>query len=190
MFTGIIEEKGKVQAIGDNQLILSRPTSFKDVSIGSSIAVAGVCLSIVAMDDTSLTFDVMDETLRMSALKDLKTGDLVNLERAMRADARFEGHIVQGHTEGIGEIIHIEKEGSSTLLTIRLPKETLSSVVSKGSIALDGVSLTVVSVEDDACRVALIPHTMGNTTLGDLKVGDCINIETDVLGRYVHALAS
>jgi len=190
MFTGIIEERAIVQESGDNRLTLSRPESFQDIAIGSSIAVAGVCLSVVALNDRSMTFDVIGETLQRSTLGTLRKGESVNLERAMRADDRFEGHMVQGHVEGTGEILSKEQNGTRTLLTIRLPEELIPTVVSKGSITLDGVSLTVASIQGSECSVALIPHTLEYTTLGELSQGDSVNIETDVLGRYVHSLLS
>ncbi len=186
MFTGIIEEKASVQRSGDGRLTLSRPESFTDITIGSSIAIAGVCLSVVELDDQSMTFDVVVETMNKSALGALQKGDCVNLERAMRADDRFEGHMVQGHVEGVGEVLSMERDE----LTIKLPGEIIPTVVSKGSITLDGVSLTVASVQGAECSVALIPHTLKSTTLGKLKQGDSVNIETDVLGRYVHSLVS
>ena len=179
-----------MQESGDNRLTLSRPESFQDIAIGSSIAVAGVCLSVVALNDRSMTFDVIGETLQRSTLGTLRKGESVNLERAMRADDRFEGHMVQGHVEGTGEILSKEQNGTRTLLTIRLPEELIPTVVSKGSITLDGVSLTVASIQGSECSVALIPHTLEYTTLGELSQGDSVNIETDVLGRYVHSLLS
>jgi riboflavin synthase len=168
---------------GKNKLILERPATFTDIKLGASIAISGVCLSVVQFDDTQMSFDVIDETLRKTKLGDLHVGDAVNLERAMKASDRFEGHIVQGHVEGTGEIRDL---GSETgVLNIVLPDILVPFVIAKGSITLDGVSLTVANIDDTVCTVALIPHTLSITTLGHLKPGDRINIETDILGRYV-----
>tara|TARA_Y100000310_G_C20596680_1_gene770878 strand:- start:322 stop:990 length:669 start_codon:yes stop_codon:yes gene_type:complete len=190
MFTGIIEVKGIVESVDGGQLILARPSSFTDISMGSSIAVGGVCLTIVEFDEQSMTFDVVGETREKSTLGALQKGDIVNLERAMKAEDRFEGHIVQGHTEGVGEIISVEQDGPWTNLIINLSDDVVPTVVQKGSITIDGVSLTVASVTGNECRIALIPQTIEHTTLGELKKGDHVNIETDVLGRYVHSLAT
>lgn len=179
-----------VRAVSGNGLTLMRPASFTDVAVGSSIAVAGVCLSAVAVSDEEITFDVVEETKRRSTLGTLREGDRVNLERAMRADSRFDGHIVQGHTEGVGEVVSVERDGLWTVLAVRLPEESVPAVVSKGSIAFDGVSLTVVTMHDRECCVALIPHTCEHTTLGALKEGDRVNVETDILGRYICSLVS
>ena len=185
MFTGIIEAKAAVKEKSDSSIVLDRPADFDDLKIGSSISVSGVCLSVVEINSDSIKFDVMPETLRKTKFGDLKVGDHLNLERALSVSDRFEGHIVQGHIENIGEVKDVNKDGEDILLSVSLPKESVPFVVPKGSIAIDGVSLTVASVKNDLCMVALIPYTLKNSTLGDLKVGDKVNIETDVLGRYV-----
>ncbi len=186
MFTGIIEATATILESAQNKLVLARPVLFDDIKLGSSIAVSGACLSVVAFDDQSMTFDVIDETLRKTKLGDLKSRDLVNLERSLKASDRFEGHIVQGHIEGVATISDLQREsGSGTLMTIELPSDLASFVIAKGSIAIDGVSLTVAKKEGNRCTVALIPHTLSITTLGQLQTGDRINIETDILGRYV-----
>jgi riboflavin synthase len=190
MFTGIIEAQAEVQAVGKGRLTVSRPASFKDIAIGSSIAVAGVCLSITEFNDHSMTFDVVGETQNKTTIGTLQAGEHINLERAMCSDDRFEGHMVQGHVEGVGEVLSVEKEGQWTTITIRLPEDIIPTVVHKGSITIDGVSLTVASVKGCECSIALIPQTLAHTTLGALQKGDCVNIETDVLGRYVHSLVS
>ncbi|PIR53127.1 riboflavin synthase [Candidatus Peregrinibacteria bacterium CG10_big_fil_rev_8_21_14_0_10_49_10] len=189
MFTGIIEAQAHIESVGEGRITLTRPSSFTDIRIGSSVSVAGVCLTVVELSDTHMTFDVVGETRAKSTLGQRTHGDAVNLERAMQATDRFEGHMVQGHIQGVGEVRTITKDGNWTTVHIRLPKELLSTVVTKGSISIDGVSLTVASVTGDECRIALIPQTLEYTTLGRLKAGDRVNIETDVLGRYIHSLA-
>lgn len=183
MFTGIIETTAAVLQKTATGLTLERPASFTDIKEGASIAVSGVCLSVVQFDEASMRFDVVEETWKRTKLGSLTVGDRVNLERSMRADGRFEGHIVQGHIEGVGTVVQ-----PGTEISIRIPSELVPMVVYKGSIALDGVSLTVARVEGDICTIALIPHTLEVTTFGALKEGDSVNIETDILGRYAYAM--
>lgn len=183
MFTGIIETTAQVLQSSDGRLILERPAIFDDIKLGASICVSGVCLSVVEFDDQSMRFDVIDETLSKTKLGDLKIGDAVNLERALKVSDRFEGHIVQGHVEGTAVIGH--RSPVTGVLEIVLPDALAPFVIEKGSIAIDGVSLTVASMVDAVCTVALIPHTLSVTTLGSLQTGDRVNIETDILGRYV-----
>lgn len=181
MFTGIIEAVVPVLEAKKNLLVLPRPASFDDIKVGSSIAVLGTCLSVTAFDDTSMSFDVVETTLQKTKLGALKAGDSVNLERALRADGRLEGHIVLGHIEGTGKVLSFK----STMLQISVPQHLLQYVVHHGSITIDGVALTVASLEADKVTVALIPHTLQNTTLGSLKAGDTVNLETDVVGKYI-----
>jgi len=187
MFTGIIETTAKIIAQGDGRLTLERPVSFDDVKPGSSIAVSGVCLTVTELDARALTFDVMPETLRTTTIGDLSIGDLVNLERALPAHGRFEGHVVQGHIEGTGEVIGLEQRGDDVRLTVRVPAELKRVIVPKGSICLDGVSLTIADVGPESCTVALIPMTLKGTTLGTKRMGDSVNIETDILVRTLLA---
>lgn len=182
MFTGIIEATASVLESANGRLILERPTMFDDITLGSSIAVSGVCLSIVEFDDRSMRFDVVNETMRKTKLGDLKMGDVVNVERSMKANGRFEGHIVQGHVEGTAIMKEMNAQHE---LTIELPADLIPFIIPKGSVTIDGVSLTVARIEGSLCTVALIPHTLAITTLGTLKPDDRINIETDILGRYV-----
>lgn len=181
MFTGIIEATAKVKKIIKTGIVLERPTMFTDIKIGSSIAVSGVCLSVVAFDKTSMTFDVVPTTFSKTKLGSLKAGDSLNVERAMKADGRFEGHIVTGHCERVGEVVDF----SRGILTILIPSSLKPFIVPHGSITIDGVSLTVASFTKNHVTVALIPHTLKHSTLGSLKKGDSVNIETDILGRYV-----
>lgn len=179
MFTGIIEATAKVLDNTGNRLVLERPAMFDDIKLGSSIAVSGVCLSVVYFDDTSMSFDVVAETLSKTKLGTLQKNDRVNLERSMKASDRFEGHIVQGHVEGVATVVT-----AGSTLVIALPEHLAANVIPKGSIALDGVSLTVASLNDHHCTIAIIPHTLKLTTLADLREKDVVNIETDVLARY------
>lgn len=188
MFTGIIEAQAKLQKMEGHQFTLTRPSLFTDVRLGSSIAVSGVCLSVTHLDEGTFSFDVVPETLKRSKLGSLKVGDSLNLERALSATGRFEGHIVQGHVEGLGRVEKVTKVESGAEITIRIPTELLSMIVSKGSITLDGVSLTVADIQNDLCTIALIPLTLEQTTLGNLHEGDTVNVETDILGKYVRNL--
>ncbi len=188
MFTGIIEATAKILSHVSGSLEIERPTAFTDLRIGSSISVAGVCLTIKKLNKKCIQFDVIAETLSKTTLRSYKEGDRVNLERAMKADGRLDGHIVQGHIEATVEVVEIKNEElrvkNETLLRVHVPSSLLSSIIPKGSIAIDGVSLTVAAIDGDCITVALIPHTLENTTLGQLKKGDHVNIETDVLTRH------
>lgn len=188
MFTGIIEAMAKVQEQGNGRLTVERPGLFDDAKKGSSIAVSGVCLTVVGMDECSLTFDVMPETLSKTTIGDLSIGDSVNLERALPAHGRFEGHVVQGHCEGTGEVVGMERKGADVRLTIRVPPDLKRMIAPKGAIAVDGVSLTVADVGTETFTVALIPFTLTQTTLGAKKMGSRVNIETDILVRTLLAI--
>lgn len=192
MFTGIVEATGKILKKTDSELQVERPTFFDDLRVGHSIAVAGACLTIVSLEPQSMLFNVVPETWARTNLADKKVGDCVNLERSMRANDRFEGHIVQGHVEGTGSVTVMTQSGAdaSFILTIEIPPDLLAGIIPKGSIAIDGVSLTVASIEQNLCSIALIPHTLAVTTLGSLQTGDPVNIETDLLGRYARRLVS
>ena len=188
MFTGIIETTALVQESGNGSLLIERPKAFSALRVGNSISVSGVCLTIKKLNKKCIQFDVVPETLQKTTLGSYKEGNVVNLERAMKADARLDGHIVQGHVEATAEAVAVErgkrKEEHEVLLVVKVPCALLPSIVPKGSIAIDGVSLTVASIEEDRITVALIPHTLENTNLGTLKKGDHVNIETDILARY------
>ncbi len=188
MFTGIIEAQAEIMKMTDNGIFVERPENFDDIKIGSSISVSGACLSVVSFDSDSMEFDVVSETFQITKLGSLKVGDRVNLERAMKASDRFEGHVVQGHIEGVGEVVSEKQEIESGKLIIKIPENLLIFIVSKGSITIDGVSLTVASISGNEITVALIPHTLKNTTLGFLNNGDKVNIETDVLVRHAKQL--
>jgi riboflavin synthase len=194
MFTGIIEELGVVTAI-ENQpdairLTLKGPLATSDVSRGDSISVSGTCLTAVEIDRAAQTFtaDVMHETLRLTSLEGVKVGDRVNLERAMTAATRFGGHVVQGHVDGVGRIISVEPSDNWTWVRISVPTDLMKYVVLKGSITLDGVSLTVNEVGDDFIGVSLIPETLALTTFGVKKPGDAVNVEADVMAKHIERL--
>lgn len=192
MFTGIVEELGKVVSIKNGEkssvLTINGKLIFEDMHIGDSIAVNGVCLTVTSKTNDTFTADVMAETLRRSSLGSLKVGSYVNLERAMAANGRFGGHIVSGHIDGTGEIESFVREDNAVWVTVKTPEKLLKYIIEKGSIAIDGISLTVAYVDDKCFKVSLIPHTGANTTLLDKKPGDIVNLENDVVGKYVEKL--
>lgn len=183
MFTGLVAAVSRVVSKGA-ALQVERPATFADIAVGESIAVSGVCLTALP-GPGPLRFDVSPETLRRSTLGALERGDLVNLERALAVGERFGGHIVSGHVDGVGEVVSITSEGGSHRVRIRAPRPLHRFIAQKGSIGVEGVSLTVNEVEDDIFGVNLIPHTWEVTTLGDLKVGSPVNLEIDMLARYL-----
>lgn len=187
MFTGIIEEVGTVRRVSPAQGVIEiqAQTVLAGTRIGDSIAVNGVCLTVTALKPDGFTADVMAETLRRSALGSLTSGSRVDLERAMPADGRFGGHIVSGHIDGTGVIQSMRQEGNAVWVTITAPASILRGIVEKGSIAIDGISLTVAAVDDVSFSVSIIPHTGGQTILLDKKAGDMVNLENDIIGKYV-----
>lgn len=185
MFTGIIEEVGKVKSIGGGKLEISAKLVVSDVHLGDSIAVNGICLTVTHFDKTGFTADVMPETIRRTSLKELAKGSPVNLERALTLQSRLGGHIVSGHIDGTGEIISLKDEGNAILMKIAAGKDIINHIVEKGSVALDGISLTIAEVTDNDFTVSLIPHTRQVTNLGSKGPGSPINIENDVVGKYV-----
>ncbi len=192
MFTGIIEEVGTIQKIIGHQISGSLKIKAEKVlsgtKIGDSIAVNGVCLTVTGMQGDCFFADVMAETLRKTNLGALPIGAGVNLERAMPSGGRFGGHIVSGHIDGTGTIMSLRPEGNAVWVTISAPADVLRLIVNKGSIAIDGISLTVASLEESAFRVSVIPHTGEATTLLSRKAGDLVNLENDVIGKYVERL--
>ena len=186
MFTGIIEAKGKVsERSEDGRSLVVASDLLADLSVGSSVAVDGTCLTVVDTTSSGARFDVVEETLSRTTLGGLEIGDQVNLERAMPAAGRFEGHIVQGHVDGTGTVRAFRNSPTVAELEVDAPGHLLAHIVEKGSIAIDGVSLTVASVDAAGFTVALIPHTLALTTMGSLQVGDRVNLETDILAKYV-----
>jgi riboflavin synthase len=186
VFTGIVEERGLVGAMGGGRLVVDAHTVVRDSDVGASVSVNGVCLTVVERTDTSLRFDLSEQTLERTCLGDLRPGDPVNLERPVTLVARLGGHLVQGHVDGVGQVTRVEVDGSGgARVSIRLPGELSRYVVERGSIAIDGVSLTIAAVDDDEITVALIPHTLAVTTLGFAAPGRRLNVEADVIARYV-----
>ena len=189
MFTGIIEELGKVKCLKrtsrESRLVISAEKIMEDIHIGDSIAVNGVCLTVVLFNEREFTVDVMNETFMRSSLGNLRIGDEVNLERAMPADGRFGGHIVSGHIDGTAKIKTCFDDGNAKWYEIAAGSELLDGIVMKGSVAIDGISLTVSKVSAQSFSVSIIPHTLDATVLKNKRPGDVVNIETDVIGKYV-----
>ncbi len=187
MFTGLIEATAEVLERTASALTIERPRSFSDLKVGSSVAVAGVCLTVTTLDAKKLSFDVVEETWKRTTLGNLHKGDRVNLERALPLSSRLEGHFVQGHVDAVGNVRSVEgvEGGEDVKVRIAYPNNLRGLIVEKGSIAIDGVSLTVTHVDDDVFLVALIPTTLLATTLGNLQEGAKVNLETDILGKYI-----
>ena len=192
MFTGIIEELGSVKAIDvlpdAIRLTIQGPLVVSDVNRGDSISVSGACLTAVEHDATTFTADVMQETLKLTSLDGIKVGDPVNLERAMTAATRFGGHVVLGHVDGVGEVISREPSENWEWVRVSIPKELMKYVVLKGSITLDGISLTVNELGDDWVGLSLIPETLAVTTLGSKQPGSKVNVEVDVMAKHIERL--
>ena len=189
MFTGIIESVGEVLDVEEQQasirLRIACGSVSEGVKLGDSIAVDGACLTVCEIDAATLSFEAVRESLDCTALGELKVGVPVNLERAMRADGRLDGHIVQGHVDGVGEVREIEAQGDDVRFYVRCSGELSGLLVDKGSVTIQGVSLTVVKVDDEGFHVILIPHTLQETTLGGMAPGAKVNLEADILGKYV-----
>lgn len=188
MFTGIIEEVGKIKNIqgGTNyKLTIGASKILEDIHLGDSIAVNGICLTAIKWDNGSFTVDVMRETLERTSLHKLRAGSFVNLERALAANGRFGGHIVSGHIDGTGEIINIRRDANAVWYKIKTSEKIMDFIIEKGSIAIDGISLTVAKVDRSAFYVSVIPHTLENTILLRKKAGDIVNLENDIVGKYI-----
>jgi riboflavin synthase len=188
MFTGIVQAVGKVHRIENLVLEVDAPASFapEGYDTGESVAVNGCCLTVVA--EAPLRFDLSEETLARTGLGQLRAGDPVNLERAMTARDRFGGHIVQGHVDATGEVLAVEPQEGSTILRFRVPEEYTRYLIDKGSVTIDGISLTVVRPEGDTFEAWIIPHTLENTNLAARQPGDRVNLEFDVIAKYVERL--
>ncbi len=188
MFTGIIEEVGKIKNIqgGTNyKLTIAASKILEDIHLGDSIAVNGICLTTISWDNGSFTVDVMRETLERTSLHKLRAGSFVNLERALAANGRFGGHIVSGHIDGTGEIINIRRDANAVWYKIKTSEKIMEFIIEKGSIAIDGISLTVAKVDRSAFYVSVIPHTLENTILLSKKSGDIVNLENDIVSKYI-----
>jgi riboflavin synthase len=191
VFTGLVEEVGRVSELEAGEMFrlsLSASRTLEDTRVGDSVSVNGVCLTVNELDGETLVFNAMPETLRRSALGSLAEGSAVNLERAMSPADRFGGHIVQGHVDGVGEVRAVRREGGAEIWDFGAPEAVLRYVVEKGSICVDGISLTVVSVRDTSFTVSILPQTRANTNLKELGVGDRVNLEADVVAKYVERL--
>ena len=194
MFTGIVRERGAVVSVDETpagiRLVVEAPETAGAAAVGDSVAIDGVDLTVVDIANGQLSFDAVPETLARTALGSLTPGDDVNIEPALRVGEPLSGHYVQGHIDGVGLVRSVEREGEGLRVWFEAPRELLRYVVEKGSIAVHGVALTVAEVADDAFAVALIPHTLAETTLGTLAIGDPVNLEVDVLAKYVERLTA
>lgn len=194
MFTGIVEEIGIVKSLefkaNGAKIVIGCQKVVEDVKIGDSIAIDGVCQTVIAFNSSEFSAEISDETLKVTTLGNLKSGNTVNLERALTLSSRLGGHIVSGHVDCMGKFINIEQLSDFYNLQFEIPEEQEKYVVYKGSITINGVSLTVANIVDNIVSVAIIPHTYNNTSLKDLKLGQDVNIETDILGKYVEKFLS
>ena len=190
MFTGIVEEVGEVKAAGAGRLTVAASTVMDDLRVAGSISVNGACLTVTARDETTFSVDVVPETLRRTNLGGLSAGDGVNLERPVPASGRLDGHVVQGHVDATGVVESVEREGTALLVRFSAPPEVMRYVAPKGFVAVDGASLTVVDCDDSEFTVTLIPFTRDNTVLGLRAIGDAVNLEADVLAKYVERLTA
>jgi riboflavin synthase alpha subunit len=192
VFTGIVQEVGRVQSAEGGhdgvRLVVRAPETAGRTHVGDSVSVNGVCLTAVAVEDGTVAFDAVPETLRRSSLARVEPGTAVNLEPALRAGEPLGGHVVQGHVDGVGRVRALHPEGNGRRLEVEAPPELARYLVEKGSIAVDGVSLTVASLDGDTVAIALVPHTLAATTLGELEPGHEVNLEVDVLAKYVERL--
>ena len=192
MFTGIIEAVGEIAGVDDTgefrTIRVGVGGSIDELAVGDSIAVNGVCLTVRAFASRTFAADLSRETLDRTSLQNLHTGVLVNLERPMRADGRFGGHIVQGHVDGVGRIRSFDRVGDSWNLAVEFPETALRYIVEKGSISIDGISLTVAAIKASVLEVAIIPHTFENTNLRHAKTGDSVNLEFDLIAKYVERM--
>ncbi|MDP2931244.1 MAG: riboflavin synthase [Chloroflexota bacterium] len=185
MFTGIVEEVGRVASAQADKLTITAGLVVQGLEIGGSVAVNGVCLTATSVNDRASSVDIMDETLKRTNLGRLKAGDEVNLERPMTLAKPLGGHLVQGHIDGTGKIVSISAEGEAILIRIEAPPEVMRYIVPKGFIAVDGISLTMVDFQSDSFRVSIVGYTRAHTTLGRRRVGDLVNLEADIIGKYV-----
>jgi riboflavin synthase len=192
MFTGIVEEAGKVAMFEEGpsswKLIIEAATVRDDVGIGDSLAVNGCCLTVVSLEENRVGFDLLEETVRLTCFRQLGPGSAVNLERSLAANARLGGHFVSGHVDAVAGITHFEQRGKNVYLRCEPPPDTMKWLAYKGSVALDGISLTVAEVDETGMAVWLIPHTLEVTNLRERMVGDVLNVEFDLLAKYVERL--
>ena len=189
MFSGIVESVQKIESVSNlsdsKSIQICRPLSFDDISLGDSISVNGVCLTVSSLIDNSFVVDIINETLNITTLDNLEIGNFVNLERAIKYNNRIGGHLLQGHIDSTASIQNIKKGKESIDMILNMSKELISFCIYKGSIGINGVSLTISAIDNDGITVSLIPHTLENTNLSSLKVGDSVNIETDMISKYI-----
>ena len=194
MFTGIVEELGKIKTItkteAGKQFIISAKRVMADLNVGDSISVNGVCLTVIDRKKSQFTVDLVHETLKKSNLGEIEVGTRVNLERALTLSTRLGGHILQGHVETVAVIIENTPIGDGVTMVIAIDPEWMRYCIPKGSIALDGISLTIAEIDENLLTIALIPHTLDHTTLGIKQPGDSVNVETDIVGKYIERLLS
>lgn len=190
MFTGIVEEVGEVALIETRKLAINATLVMEDLKLGDSISINGTCLTVVEHTGDRFAVDLSPETLRRTSLGDLKTGGPVNLERALSASGRLGGHIVQGHVDGTGRVTSLKPEEDCLILRVRAPKRLMPYIVEKGFVAVDGISLTVVKRGGSSFTLSVIPYTLRNTNLREVAVGDRVNLEADILAKYVESLLS
>lgn len=188
MFTGIVEEIGTVKSVQSKVITIEANKIFDDLHLGDSVAVNGTCLTVSSFNNKIFNADVTQETLNRTNLGSLKNGSKVNLERAMSLQGRFGGHIVSGHIDGVGTIKSMKKDDNAIILTVEVAKSLMKYIVEKGSVTVDGISLTVASLTDNTFSIAVIPHTLKETVLYYKKEGDKVNIENDIIGKYVERL--
>ena len=188
MFTGITEELGKVSLIQPNKLVIKARKVLEGTGIGDSISINGACLTVVEFGSNYFSVEVVPETLRRTNLGLLKVGDEVNLERPLALGGRLGGHLVQGHIDERGKLVSLQPEGDAVIMRFQAPREVMRYIVVKGFVAIDGISLTVVERDETSFTVSVIPHTRQNTTLGKKHVGDMVNLEVDIIAKYVEAL--
>lgn len=188
MFTGIVEEVGRIQEVAPGRLTIRGGTALEGLRIGDSIAVNGVCLTVVELQNGAISVDITPETLRLTNLGHVVPDDPVDLERPVAMGGRLDGHMVQGHVEGTGRVLSVEREDNAVVISIEAPAEIMRYVVAKGFIAVDGISLTVVEPTSASFAVSVIPYSLKHTVLGFRKLGDVVNLETDIIARYVERL--
>jgi len=188
MFTGIIETTGKIRHVTGGQIVVQAPEMIAELKMGSSIAVNGICLTVVELTDDTFTIDFMPETAAKTSIGGLTAGDEVNLELAMLPTDRFEGHMVSGHVDGLGEVTAVETDGNAERITLEVPADLPKYIVQKGSITLDGISLTVSKVEGRNVQVSVIPHTKAETNLKNVRVGRKLNVEVDLMAKHLEKL--
>ena len=194
MFTGLVEEVSKIQVLathsGGARLFLLCEKILDDLKIGDSVAVNGTCLTVTSIENKIVCFDVAKETLNLTNLSNLKVNDSVNIERAMPANGRFGGHIVSGHIDGMGKFIQKNVDGMSYIMSFEAPREISKYIIKKGSICINGISLTIAKIEGNVFNISIIPHTFENTNLKDLQNGDYVNLEADMIAKYIEKFTS